>query len=132
MLTFFSETKNKTMSPSIISGNLMAFRLAQDTGIPTSTVSRPHNSLLTVLSTIGGFALALYLIISVIMAVWMSCMWHTMVEKIFLKKPKGKQEKATMKRRVERELNVKNFIRQAILTRKLVKDNMNPAMEARL
>jgi len=28
MLTFFSETKNKTMSPSIISGNLMAFRLA--------------------------------------------------------------------------------------------------------
>lgn len=59
-------------------------------------------------------------------------MWHTMVEKVFRSKPKGKQEKTVMKRRVERELNVKNFIRQAILTRKLVKDNMTPAMQARL
>lgn len=45
-----------------------------------------------------------------------------MVQKVFTVKPKTKEEKINMRRRVERELNVKNFIRQAILTRKLVKD----------
>lgn len=58
----------------------------------------------------------------------MSCYWNTMVQKVFTVKPKTKEEKINMRRRVERELNVKNFIRQAILTRKLVKDNMTPGM----
>lgn len=132
MFQFYSETKNDTMSPLLVAQNLAAFRLAQDVNIQSTTVSRPHNSILTVVSSIGGFALALFLVQKLLMACWMSCMWHTMVQKVFVAKPKNDEEKQVMRRRVERELNVKNFIRQAILTRKLVKDNMTPGMQARL
>lgn len=62
----------------------------------------------------------------------MSCIWDSMVKKIFTIKARTKEERFTLRRRVDRELKVKNFIQQAILTRKLVKDNTNADMYDRL
>jgi hypothetical protein len=95
-------------------------------------VTRPHNSILTVISSVGGFAIGIYFVFKVMMTIWVSLMWGFTTSRIFNEKPKSRKERKTMERRVLRELDTASFMKQQILVRALIKNSMDVKMKSKL
>jgi hypothetical protein len=95
-------------------------------------VTRPHNSILTVISSVGGFAIGIYCVFKVMMTIWVSLMWDYKTSNIFNENPKCIKQRKTLKRRVLRELDAINFLKQQILLRALIKSSTDVKMKSKL
>ena len=112
MQTFGSFSSSTSMSPNNIKDDAIAVRFTASTGNDPYTIVRPHHSTLTVLSSIGGFAVGLFCVLKVLMFVYISIAWSCMENGIFSQRPKGFREMRTQRRRLNRELSVKKFLKQ--------------------
>jgi len=61
-------TTSTRMTPNAVSSMLISYRYQQDVSRGPYSYSRPHNSVLTVLASTGGFAMMFWLIINFLIA----------------------------------------------------------------
>lgn len=108
-----TSTTVATMTPGILTGNLISFRYTEDTSKPSKVYFRTQSiTLINCLSRVGGFAVATYLIIKLILSPIMAVTYFLSASKIFLAPANDGFEQKNMWRRYERELTIPRYLKQ--------------------